>query len=166
MIPSYSFLGRLALSVLPLLAVAQDKKATDSPRPYKSFNSSQWVITVLIPESSVHLHELMPWPSISLNYAVAPKNPQELSPGNLFLSPWSFADRSFIDGPLILKNDGQLVWDGTAAPYNIRGAISYEPGTYKGKNVIGLWQGAFFPGGYGSGYGLVLDSSYNVIANM
>jgi hypothetical protein len=67
---------------------------------------------------------------------------------------------------LIVANDGQIVWDGTAEPFNFEQAMAFEPGMYKGQDVLALWQGQFFGGGYGSGYGLVLNESYGIVANV
>jgi hypothetical protein len=104
--------------------------------------------------------------SVQLNYTVTAENPGALTPGSLFFCPRLPTDPAFSPGPLIVANDGQLVWDGTAEPYNFGQAMAFEPGTYKGEEVLALWQGQFFGGGYGNGYGLILNASYDVVANV
>ena len=103
---------------------------------------------------------------MQLNYTVTPENPDALTPGSLFFCPRFPSDPDFKDGPLIVANDGQIVWDGTAEPYNFGQAMAFEPGMYKGEEVLALWQGTFFGGGYGDGYGLILNSSYDIVANV
>jgi hypothetical protein len=44
--------------------------------------------------------------------------------------------------------------------------MAFEPGMYKGEEVLALWQGQFFGGGYGDGHGLILNSSYDLVANV
>lgn len=104
--------------------------------------------------------------SISLNYTVTPENPDDLTDGSLFLCPRSPSNPDFADGPLIISNTGEVIWDGTAEPYNFGQGMSFEPALYMGQQVIAFWQGQFFGGGYGDGYGLILNSSYGVIANV
>jgi hypothetical protein len=55
---------------------------------------------------------------------------------------------------------------GAAAPFSLGQSMSFQVGQYKGEDVIALWQGQFNAGGYGSGRGLLLNSSYDVVANM
>ena len=101
-----------------------------------------------------------------MNFTVTPENPENLTQGSLFFCPRNPGDPNFVDGPLIVKNNGEIVWDGTAEPYNFDQSMSFEPGSYMGQNVIALWQGTFFGAGYGDGYGLILNTSYDVIANV
>lgn len=69
-------------------------------------------------------------------------------------------------GPLITDSLGGLVWDGNVAPFNLGHAMSYAPGTYQNQSVLALWQGQIQPGGWGTGYGLILNDKYEVVANV
>ena len=104
--------------------------------------------------------------SVQLNFSVTAENPESLTQGSLFFCPRNPGDPEFRDGPLIVKNDGEVIWDGTAEPFNFDQSMVFEPSLYMGQNVLALWQGTFFGGGYGDGYGLILNTSYHVIANV
>ena len=95
-----------------------------------------------------------------------PSEPSSLSPGVILIAPRWPANESFASGPLIVDADLQPVWDGTAAPFNYGQSMSFQVGQYKGQEAIALWQGAIQGGGYGSGRGLVLNGSYDVVANV
>lgn len=96
----------------------------------------------------------------------APSDPNALTPGNILIAPRWPANNSFSSGPLMLDNTLQPVWDGTAPPFNYGQSMSFQVGQYKGEEVIALWQGSIQGGGYGSGRGLVLNGSYDVVGNM
>lgn len=87
-----------------------------------------------------------------------------MKPGKFFLTPWGKDVKR--NGPYIFDEAGELVWDGTAPPYNYGHAMSFTPFKYQGQDVLALWQGKFSPAGYGDGFGLILDTSYNVVANI
>lgn len=63
-------------------------------------------------------------------------------------------------GPLIIKQDGTVVWSGAeyASP-------SLHVEKYLGEDHIILWQGDFQVGGYGYGRWIVLNNKYEVVAN-
>ena len=103
---------------------------------------------------------------VQLNFTIAPSNPESLTQGSLFFCPRLPTDPTFTPGPLIVANDGQLIWDGSAPPYNFGQALAFEPGMYTGEEVLALWQGQFFGGGYGNGFGLILNGSYDIVANV
>lgn len=44
--------------------------------------------------------------------------------------------------------------------------MTFTPTTYQNQSVLALWQGEFNPSGYGNGYGLLLDETYTVVANI
>lgn len=95
-----------------------------------------------------------------------PTDPASLTPGHILIAPRYPANNTFTDGPLIVDSDLQPVWMGAAAPFSFGQSMSFQVGQYKGEEVIALWQGQFNAGGYGSGRGLLLNSSYDVVANM
>lgn len=96
----------------------------------------------------------------------APSDPASLTPGHILIAPRWPTNASFADGPLIVDDALQPVWMGAAAPFSLGQSMSFQVGQYKGEDVIALWQGQFNAGGYGSGRGLLLNSSYDVVANM
>lgn len=95
-----------------------------------------------------------------------PTDPSLLTPGHLFIAPRWPTNETFADGPLILDSELQPVWMGAAPPFSFGQAMSFQVGQYKEEEVIALWQGQFNAGGYGSGRGLLLNSSYDVVANV
>ena len=59
--------------------------------------------------------------------------------------------------------NGDLMWSGV----DVAGqTMSYEIFTYNGSQVIAVWTGSFNGGGYGDGYGLIVDNTYKVIATV
>ncbi|WWC85180.1 uncharacterized protein L201_000037 [Kwoniella dendrophila CBS 6074] len=103
----------------------------------------------------------------SVNYTVVDFNinvpaSSELSPGYLFLAPRGTDVAT--PAPLIMTNQGDLIWDGTE--YGYTQSMAFQVSTYQQQGVITLWQGQFNGAGYGIGYGLVLDQGYNVVANV
>lgn len=87
-------------------------------------------------------------------------------PGLLFMAPWGGNWEPAKAGPYIVDADGELVWDGTAEPWNFRQTMTFTPFMYQNQSVLALWQGKFNSGGYGDGYGLILDETYSVVANV
>lgn len=64
-------------------------------------------------------------------------------------------------GPIILDNEGNLVWMETKYGQ----AMDLKVQTYKGDDYITFWHGGD-SGWFGKGYYLMLDSSYNVFKNV
>ncbi|KAL1742189.1 ASST-domain-containing protein [Schizophyllum fasciatum] len=100
---------------------------------------------------------------VLLNYQL-PINESTLdkvSPGLLFFAPQGerVVEQS---GPLIVKQDGTLVWSGAeyASP-------SFHVEQYKGEDHIILWTRTsdLHIGGYGHGRWIVLNNAYEVVAN-
>ncbi|TRM57804.1 ASST-domain-containing protein [Schizophyllum amplum] len=97
---------------------------------------------------------------VQLNYQL-PLNDSTaglISSGLLFFSPQGGDVEQA--GPLIIKQDGTVVWSGAeyAAP-------SFHIEEYKGEDHIILWKGDFQVGGFGYGNWLVLNNKYEVVAN-
>ncbi|KAI0141722.1 Arylsulfotransferase-domain-containing protein [Xylariaceae sp. FL1272] len=65
--------------------------------------------------------------------------------------------------PMIVTNDGDLVWHG---PY--AAGFAHSVWQYKGEPVLAYWNGTGFaePLGRGYGYVILLDQSYNLVANV
>jgi len=66
----------------------------------------------------------------------------------LFISPK-------VDGPMIIRNDGQLVYFRPSTE-----AADFRPQTLDGKPVVTWWQGPFNGGGYTEGTFIVADEEY------
>ncbi|KAF3770061.1 hypothetical protein M406DRAFT_227814, partial [Cryphonectria parasitica EP155] len=64
-------------------------------------------------------------------------------------------------GPIILDNDGSLVWMETRYGQ----AMDLKVQSYKGNDYLTFWHGGD-SGWFGKGYYLMLDSSYNVFKNI
>jgi hypothetical protein len=56
------------------------------------------------------------------------------------------------------------VWDGSLDGYTQ--TMAYSVQEYQNKPVLAIWQGQFNAGGYGFGYNLLLNQSYQVVANV
>jgi len=82
------------------------------------------------------------------------------SSDDIFLAPKSGPSQS---GPLILDSQGRTVW---FHPLQ-RGykAYDFRAQTYRGEPVLTWWQGRA-AGEYGGGKGIIIDSSYRVIASV
>ena len=91
------------------------------------------------------------------------RNGQPLAPGLLIFSPWQIPgdDAAKESAPLIMTDDGQLVWNGeNNITFNLRVA------TYQNASILTFWTGLINPDPFfGFGYGNVtfLDTSYNKI---
>lgn len=107
------------------------------------------------------------WPSQA--YKSSPYRPPEmyitkynqpLSSGLIFIAPYTSAP-GLTNGPLIMTDAGQLVWNGPTSQ-----AANFRVQTYRGKNILTYWRSSTAKGpGAGRGYGEVvfLDTSYNEI---
>lgn len=91
------------------------------------------------------------------------RNGQPLAPGLLIFSPWQIPgdDAAKESAPLIMTDDGQLVWNGeNNVTFNLRVA------TYQNASILTFWTGIIDPDpNFGFGYGNVtfLDTSYHRI---
>ncbi|EJT96609.1 hypothetical protein DACRYDRAFT_112558 [Dacryopinax primogenitus] len=65
--------------------------------------------------------------------------------------------------PLILDNNGSTVWSGEIDWGNSMDLIVQE---YQGQPVLSFFQGTFSSAGFGEGYWVVLDQSYNVLTTV
>ena len=91
------------------------------------------------------------------------RNGKQLSPGFLFFDPMKITrfNATQDEAPLIMTDNGQLVWNG---PYV--GASNFRVASYEGKAVLTFWAGLHTTGtNHGHGYGNItfLDSSYTEI---
>lgn len=66
-----------------------------------------------------------------------------------------------IGATIISDQEGNLVWDGSAFATGGLMAVAQ----YKNEPVITMWTG-IFKNGHASGYDLLVNSSYDVIANL
>ena len=66
--------------------------------------------------------------------------------------------------PYIYNQTGELVWDGSLDGYTQ--TMAYSVQEYQNKPVLAIWQGQFNAGGYGFGYNVLLNQSYQVVANI
>ncbi|MGG7380186.1 hypothetical protein ACQ7B2_16000, partial [Escherichia coli] len=71
--------------------------------------------------------------------------------GYVFIAP---KRGSGIDGPVILDNDGHVVW--AEVPRKGMHVTDFRPQTYRGQPVLTYWEGASTVG-VGMGEGVVLD---------
>ena len=125
--------GLLAASV-----VAQN--ATTTPWPTKSFKTE---------------------PTFSPPVLQINKTGEPVAPGYLFFAPDGRPPLQV--SPLIMGNEGQLVWNGPSTH-----AFNFGMQQYKGKSVLVYWNGTVFsePVGRGNGVIHLMDNTYNVIANV
>lgn len=84
----------------------------------------------------------------------------EVSPGSLFFTARKGAVQK---GPLIMDDNGQLIWSGTRNP----GAADFRMQEYRGQPVLTFWQGrSVGDGGHADGQYYILDRSYRQIASV
>lgn len=92
-------------------------------------------------------------------------DPESVSDGYIFVSPWRLSETGPDRGPYIYDNAGDLVWSGAA---DFGPATVHNPHVcqYKGRDHLCLFF-CFFQGtanpGFGRGMGAILDSSYRVV---
>ena len=105
-------------------------------------------------------------------YKSAPYNPpqldiisngQPLAPGLLVFAPSDFSTTQAVkeQAPVIMTQDGQLVWNGPVVAAN-----NFRVATFEGQKILTYWSGGSTgAANIGHGYGNVtfLDSSYNEI---
>ena len=78
------------------------------------------------------------------------------TPGEIFLSPVSLKDNPNPDGPMIVDEQGELVWFQQSEGSTV---FDFKPQTYKGEPVLTWWEGRFALG-WGYGEYIVTDDSY------
>ncbi|KAJ4482291.1 ASST-domain-containing protein [Lentinula aciculospora] len=83
----------------------------------------------------------------------------QIESGLIFIAPRGTNVNS--PGALIYDKSGNLVWDGT----RFGQTLTFKVATYKGESVILLWTGTVAGAGVGSGYDLILNNKYEIIAN-
>lgn len=74
--------------------------------------------------------------------------------GSLFLSPK-------VDGPMIIEDDGSLVYFRPSTE-----AADFRVQSYKGEPVLTWWQGPFNAGGYTEGTNVIFNDNYEEIARV
>lgn len=82
------------------------------------------------------------------------KHSPETTPGDVFIAP---KRGSGMTGPIILDNDGQVIW-ARPAPADTE-AFDFRPQTYRGQPVLTWWEGTSSVG-VGAGEGVVVDQDY------
>ncbi|KAJ3982855.1 ASST-domain-containing protein [Lentinula detonsa] len=83
----------------------------------------------------------------------------QIESGLIFVAPRGTNVNS--PGALIYDKTGELIWDGT----HFGQTLTFKMATYKGDSVILLWTGSVAGSGVGSGYDLILNNKYEIIAN-
>ncbi|KAE9394874.1 hypothetical protein BT96DRAFT_168777 [Gymnopus androsaceus JB14] len=83
----------------------------------------------------------------------------QIEPGLVFIAPRGTNVNS--QGALIYEKTGDLIWDGTQYGQT----ATFRVSTYKNEPVILLWTGEITASGTGSGYDLILNNQYEIIAN-
>lgn len=94
------------------------------------------------------------------NFNVYPS--ADLPSGYLFIAPRG----TDVETPtgIIYTNSGDVVMCGKE--FGISQTMSFSVGNYQGNQAIATWGGQFKGNGYGNGFGLIYDQTYNLIANM
>ncbi|GAA5890440.1 hypothetical protein JCM8208_004874 [Rhodotorula glutinis] len=138
-------LGALAASHLPSPALA-DSVTTD--------NASSWHSTVAPVQSFYSAPNLSP-PEVN----VLTHDAARTSEGYTLLSYRGSAVEQA--APIILDNNGSLVWSGAEAGYGDSMDLRHQ--TYKGEDVLTFFSGSFYSGGYGYGSWNILSSNYSLI---
>ncbi|HTA35964.1 MAG TPA: arylsulfotransferase family protein [Solirubrobacteraceae bacterium] len=82
------------------------------------------------------------------------------APGEIFLAPYSGPGQY---GPMILAEDGSLLWFDPLSPSGTR-AADFRVQQYEGKPVLTWWQDPLSAGGSSKSGEVIMDSSYRRIA--
>ncbi len=82
------------------------------------------------------------------------------TPGDIFIAPYSGPGQY---GPMILGEDGAVVWFKPLSPTGTR-AADFRVQSYEGKPVLTWWQDPLISGGSSKAGEVILDSSYRQIA--
>lgn len=142
-------MNTFALALAPLLA---STAAAGSVAAHNSF-WYDWGLYGAYPTLS---YESFPWASPWVNIV---KSSAQCEDGYTFIEPRG--DSVPHAGPIILDNDGNLVWMETKYGQ----AMDVKVQSYKGDDYITFWHGGD-SGWFGRGYYLMIDSSYNVFKNV
>jgi arylsulfotransferase ASST len=84
----------------------------------------------------------------------------EASPGDVFIAPYSGPGQY---GPMILGEDGRLLWFEPLSPAGTR-AADFRVQRYEGRPVLSWWQDPLTAGGSSKAGEVILDSSYRRLA--
>jgi hypothetical protein len=82
------------------------------------------------------------------------------APGDIFIAPYSGPGQY---GPMILAEDGSLLWFDSLSPTGTR-AADFRVQSYQGKPVLTWWQDPLIAGGESKAGEVIVDSSYRQIA--
>jgi Arylsulfotransferase (ASST) len=82
------------------------------------------------------------------------------TPGDIFIAPYSGPGQY---GPMILAEDGSLVWFAPLSPAGTR-ASDFRVQQYEGKPVLTWWQDPLIAGGQSKAGEVIMDSSYRQLA--
>lgn len=82
------------------------------------------------------------------------------TPGEIFIAPYSGPGQY---GPMILGEDGSVVWFKPLSPTGTR-AADFRVQQYEGKPVLSWWQDPLIAGGSSKAGEVILDSSYHRLA--
>ncbi|GAA6009171.1 hypothetical protein JCM10207_004294 [Rhodosporidiobolus poonsookiae] len=118
-------------------------------------NASSWWDTPAPAQSFYSEPDLAPPEQNRLTYDAS-----KASDNYTFLSYRSTAEGAQ-PAPLIMDNNGSLVWSGYDAGYT--NSMDLRVQQYKGEDVLTFFQGDFFSGGYGNGSWYMLSSNYTKI---
>ncbi|KIY48140.1 hypothetical protein FISHEDRAFT_17104, partial [Fistulina hepatica ATCC 64428] len=86
---------------------------------------------------------------------------EKVADGYIFSAPKGAWNHVKMPGPLIFNQDGQMVWTGS----EYGPAMSFSLVSYKGEDHIIMWEGDLV-NGHGSGYTLLLNNRYEVVAKV
>ena len=113
--------------------------ARPAPQDYQSFHSRP---DLKPPTVSVTTHSL------------------QATPGDIFLAPYSGPGQY---GPMILDENGELVWFKALSPAGAR-AANFRVQSYEGKPALTWWQDPLLSGGSSKAGEVIANSSYQTIA--
>jgi hypothetical protein len=88
------------------------------------------------------------------------KRARQISPGYLFVAPERGVDQA---GPLILRNDGQVVW---FHPVSAHRVTNFRVQRYRARPVLTWWSAEAAKGSGHRGIYVIADSSYRIIARL
>lgn len=150
---TYSAMQTLALSLVPLLASSSTAAAAAATAAAHNSFWYDWGLYGAYPRLS---YESFSWASPWVNLV---KTSPKCEDAYTFIEPRG--DAVPHAGPIILDNEGNLVWMETKYGQ----AMDVKVQTYKGNDYITFWHGGD-SGWFGRGYYLMLDSSYDVFKNV
>ncbi|KAJ3968794.1 ASST-domain-containing protein [Lentinula raphanica] len=128
-----------------------------------AYCSNQDYETGALGESPYQTYNAAPYLPVQLNYALPPNDCPSNSQvdGYFFFAPEGPV--AMPGGGLIMNPNGTMIYSAAAfEPSFLRGLQSY-----KGSDHVAIWIGDGSPvtGGHGSGYNILLDNTYTVVAN-